>query len=269
MAPAVGGGFGGEQAVLRDRGSTGRARPHGSHRLAVSHAFHSPLMEPMLDRVRGGRWPDCVGASRGFAMVSNVTGELAVTGFGSAQYWVAACPPAGAVRRRLCAALESAGVTAILRSRSQRWVDRGDRAHRCPTPRLGAVSVLGRRTALEAASLFSAVGAVVRHRCGGGLGVRCLGGVVRVGWSCRRMPLSGSGFGCRGWAGFGGCGGVGFGGGREHALLGAVVEWPESGGVVLTGRLSVAFAAVVGRSCGGGGGVVAGGGVCGVGVACR
>ena len=28
------------------------------------------------------------------------------------------------------------------------------------------------------------------------IGVLCLGGVVRVGWSCRRMPLSGGGFGC-------------------------------------------------------------------------
>ncbi|WP_233369213.1 type I polyketide synthase, partial [Mycobacterium tuberculosis] len=57
------------------------------HQLAVSHAFHSPLMEPMLEefarvaaRVQA-REPQ-------LGLVSNVTGELAGPDFGSAQYWV-------------------------------------------------------------------------------------------------------------------------------------------------------------------------------------
>src|SRR5262249_20894785 len=63
------------------------------HRLAVSHAFHSPLMEPMLEEFAviaaavEAREPQ-------IGLVSNVTGELVgadgVLGsaFGSAQYWV-------------------------------------------------------------------------------------------------------------------------------------------------------------------------------------
>ena len=61
-----------------------------------------------------------------------------------------------------------------------------------------------------------------------------------TGSTCRRMPFSGAGFGCRPsrWA-RGTCAGLGLIG-AEHALLGAVVERPDSGGVVLTGRLSTA-----------------------------
>jgi 4-hydroxyphenylalkanoate synthase len=55
--------------------------------LAVSHAFHSPLMEPMLEefgRVVSGI---AVGVPK-IAVVSNVTAALAGSDFGSAQYWV-------------------------------------------------------------------------------------------------------------------------------------------------------------------------------------
>ena len=58
-----------------------------THRLAVSHAFHSPLMEPMLDefahRISGiqARQPR-------ICLISNVSGEPAGPGYGSARYWV-------------------------------------------------------------------------------------------------------------------------------------------------------------------------------------
>jgi acyl transferase domain-containing protein len=77
----------GEQAavgVIADR-LTGLGRR--VHRLAVSHAFHSPLMEPMIEQ-----FSDVVaGVSAGVPrvrLVSNVTGQLAGAGYGSAQYWV-------------------------------------------------------------------------------------------------------------------------------------------------------------------------------------
>ncbi len=57
------------------------------HRLAVSHAFHSALMDPMLQpfaRVLA----DIATAEARIALVSNVTGKLAEPGYGSAQYWV-------------------------------------------------------------------------------------------------------------------------------------------------------------------------------------
>ncbi len=57
------------------------------HRLAVSHAFHSPLMEPMLEEfasVAAGIEP---GRPR-LGLVSNLTGQLADASYGSAHYWV-------------------------------------------------------------------------------------------------------------------------------------------------------------------------------------
>lgn len=55
--------------------------------LAVSHAFHSELMEPMLAEF--GALADSVSASAPrVALVSNVTGQLAGPGYGSGSYWV-------------------------------------------------------------------------------------------------------------------------------------------------------------------------------------
>ncbi|HTQ19971.1 type I polyketide synthase, partial [Mycobacterium sp.] len=57
------------------------------HRLAVSHAFHSVLMEPMLEEFT--RLLDGVSAAPPrIGLVSNLTGELAGPGYGSPQYWV-------------------------------------------------------------------------------------------------------------------------------------------------------------------------------------
>ena len=58
-------------------------------RLAVSHAFHSALMEPMLEEFAGVAAQVVVGEPR-IGLVSNVTGELVGpdSGFGSARYWV-------------------------------------------------------------------------------------------------------------------------------------------------------------------------------------
>jgi acyl transferase domain-containing protein len=57
------------------------------HRLAVSHAFHSVLMEPMMEEF--GRVVAGVSAGQPrVGLVSNVSGQLAGAGYGSPQYWV-------------------------------------------------------------------------------------------------------------------------------------------------------------------------------------
>ncbi|KZS62300.1 type I polyketide synthase [Mycobacterium ostraviense] len=56
-------------------------------RLAVSHAFHSALMEPMLSEFAAALAGLAVSRPR-IALVSNVTGRLAGADYGSAAYWV-------------------------------------------------------------------------------------------------------------------------------------------------------------------------------------
>ncbi|OBI97942.1 type I polyketide synthase [Mycobacterium sp. 1465703.0] len=57
------------------------------HRLAVSHAFHSPLMAPMIAQFSAAV-ADVEAAPPRIELVSNLTGELAGAGYGSPQYWV-------------------------------------------------------------------------------------------------------------------------------------------------------------------------------------
>jgi acyl transferase domain-containing protein len=57
------------------------------HRLAVSHAFHSVLVEPMIEEFARLVSEVKAGEPR-ISLVSNVTGRLAGADYGSAQYWV-------------------------------------------------------------------------------------------------------------------------------------------------------------------------------------
>jgi acyl transferase domain-containing protein len=57
------------------------------HRLAVSHAFHSPLMEPMIEDF-SAVVAELSPAEPRIDLVSNVSGRLAGPGYGSAQYWI-------------------------------------------------------------------------------------------------------------------------------------------------------------------------------------
>lgn len=57
------------------------------HRLAVSHAFHSPLMEPMIEHF-GRIVAEVSAAEPRIGLVSNVTGQIAGPRYGSPEYWL-------------------------------------------------------------------------------------------------------------------------------------------------------------------------------------
>ncbi len=76
---------GAEEAVIA---IADRLRADGRrvHQLAVSHAFHSPLMDPMIDEFGTAATGLAVGAPT-IPIISNLTGRLAGEDFASAAYW--------------------------------------------------------------------------------------------------------------------------------------------------------------------------------------
>lgn len=56
------------------------------HRLAVSHAFHSPLMAPMIEDFAAVAAEVAIAEPR-IPLIANVSGQPAGPGYGSAQYW--------------------------------------------------------------------------------------------------------------------------------------------------------------------------------------
>ncbi|WP_068187165.1 type I polyketide synthase [Mycobacterium sp. UM_CSW] len=207
-----------------------RADGRRVHRLAVSHAFHSPLMDPMIDEfgtVAGG----LVVGKPTIPVVSNLTGQLAGDDFGSVAYWkrhvreavrfadsVRFAHSAGATR--FLEVGPSGGLTASIEES-------------LPDAVVTTMSAL-RKDRPEPASLINAVaqgfvaGVDVDWR--GALGAANFVELPTYAFERRRFWLAGDGTPAD-------AAGLGLAAG-EHALLGAVVELPASGGVVLTGRLS-------------------------------
>lgn len=225
----------GEQAAVgavADRLAAGGARVH---RLAVSHAFHSPLMEPMMDDFAAVAAGIAAGAPR-IALVSNVTGELAGPGYGSAAYWV------DHVRRpvrfvdgvRLAESLGAGvflevGPGAALTSAVEQSLT-ADRASTVVTMAKGRPEI---DSLLRAAGELFTAGADVQWAAAfADLHPRRVE-LPTYAFVRRRFWLSGDSVGSANIASLGLAE-------AEHALLGAVVDRPDSGGVVLTGRLSLA-----------------------------
>ncbi|UUY52495.1 SDR family NAD(P)-dependent oxidoreductase (plasmid) [Streptomyces yangpuensis] len=209
-------------------------------RLKVSHAFHSPLMDPMLDDFRA------VAGSLEYTepqipVVSTLTGELA-SSLTDPEYWVRhvreAVRFADAVRT-----LAESGVTtfvelgpdAVLTAMGQATAE--DAAF-IPVLRRDRAETTEAVTALaKAAVRGTAVDWPAFYADRGGRRVA----LPTYAFQRRHFWLDALEYWADAWAGAD-TGGVTSAGldRAEHPLLGAVVASPEADGVVLTGRLSVA-----------------------------
>ena len=203
--------------------------------LAVSHAFHSPLMDPMIEEfsaVVAGISPH---APR-IDLVSNVTGQLAGPGYGSADYWVEH------VRRPVrfvdgVRLAESLGAGAFVEVGPGASLTAAVEQSLATEPAVSAVSMPKDRP--EVASLLLAAGQLFVSGADVDWAAVFAGLVAQrvdlptYAFQRRRFWLPTESVGARDTAGLGLTA-------AEHALLGAVVQRPDSGGVVLTGRLSTA-----------------------------
>ncbi len=203
-----------------------------THRLAVSHAFHSPLMEPMIaefSTVAGGL---AIGQPT-IPIISNVTGQLTSDGFASAQYWTTHIRQAVRFADSVRFA-HSAGATRFLEVGPGGGLT-ASIDESLPDADIVSVPML-RKDRPEPTSLTTAAaqafvsGAAVDWRkvLGSGRFVE----LPTYAFERRRFWLSGDGAAVD-------AAGLGLES-SEHPLLGAVVELPASGGVVLTGRLAPA-----------------------------
>ncbi|ASW90354.1 type I polyketide synthase [Mycobacterium marseillense] len=210
-----------------------RADGRRVHQLAVSHAFHSPLMDAMIDEFGTVAAGLTVGKPT-IPIVSNVTGQLAADDFGTAAYWKRhvrdAVRFADSVRfvhaaggNRFLEVGPSSGLTASIEETL------ADNA----VAEISAMSAL-RKDRPEPVALVNTVaqgfvaGMAVDWR--GAIGAANLVELPTYAFDRRRFWLARDDAPAD-------AAGLGLAPG-EHALLGAVVELPASGGVVLTGRLS-------------------------------
>jgi polyketide synthase 12 len=210
-----------------------RAQGRRVHQLAVSHAFHSPLMEPMIGEFKSAARELAVNPVT-IPVISNVTGELAGEDFASADYWTqhirAAVRFADSIRFA-----NSTGATHFVEVGPGGGLTSSIEESLAQVTEAAVASVpLLRKDRPEPDSLLA------------GLAQAFVSGVA-VDW---RATMPGAGFvelptyafeRRRFWLSADDAAvdaeGLGLSP-SEHALLGAVVDLPTSGGVVLTGRLS-------------------------------
>ncbi len=200
------------------------------HRLAVSHAFHSPLMEPMIGEFKAAARELAVNPLT-IPVISNVTGELAGDDFASADYWT----------QHIRAAVRFADSIRFANSTgASRFLEVGPGGGLTSSIEESLVEAdivsvpMLRKDRPEPNSLMAGMaqafvaGVAVDWRA-------ALPGATFVelptyAFERRRFWLSNDDAAVD-------AAGLGLEAG-EHALLGAVVELPTTGGVVLTGRLS-------------------------------
>ncbi|MEV0537806.1 SDR family NAD(P)-dependent oxidoreductase, partial [Kitasatospora sp. NPDC050463] len=203
-------------------------------RLRVSHAFHSPLMDPMLADFRAAL-ADIVFHEPTIQVVSNLTGHLAEPGqLTTPDYWVNHVRQAvrfadgvTAARATGATVLVELGPDGTLTGLAQQTLDSGETF--VPTTRKDRSET---RTLLEALGRLHTIGIAVdwaTYFAPAGSGRVEL---PTYAFQRRRYWLQGS-------AGIGDLTAAGLGT-VDHPLLSALVPAPQSGGLILIGRLSPA-----------------------------
>ncbi|GGO32834.1 polyketide synthase [Micromonospora parathelypteridis] len=215
----------GDEGAVEELVGRWRAEGVRVRRLAVSHAFHSPLMEPMLAEFTTVLEGLTFGAAR-LPVVSNLTGEVADCG--SVEYWVRHVREAVRFADSL-ATVAGMGVTALLELGP-------DGVLSAMVDDTFAVAAL-RDGRDEAESFTAALGGL--HT----VGVELDWAGVFAGRGAKLVDLptyafEHQEFWLRSSAGTGDATGLGQSA-TGHPLLTAVVTVPDSDTVVLTGRLSV------------------------------
>ncbi|WP_018568368.1 type I polyketide synthase [Streptomyces sp. PsTaAH-124] len=215
------------------------AQGRKTKQLAVSHAFHSPLMEPVLEEFRAVAESLTYHPSR-IPFVSTVTGEAVTDELTSAAYWTEHIRKpvrlTDALARIPAATFLEIGPDAVLTALGPASLDE-------------AVFVSAqRREHDEAAGLLHGVARlhvagvpVDRAACFGGGGARRIDDLPTYAFRRTRYWLDAKDYFSELWHGEAGAANV-VGAGLEtaaHPLLGAAVWSPESDGVVFTGRLSL------------------------------
>ncbi|MFJ1709797.1 SDR family NAD(P)-dependent oxidoreductase, partial [Kitasatospora sp. NPDC088346] len=205
-----------------------------SKRLTVSHAFHSPLMDGMLDEFRSVAAQLVFSVPR-IPIVSTLTGTLVSDELTDPEYWV----------RHVREAVRFADAVTVLEAQGVTgYLELGPG---------GVLSALGQECVLEPASFVPALRhgrsetqtltAALAHAYVRGATVDWHG--VFAGHHARRVDLPTYAFQReRYWpdvppAGAGDVTLAGLGD-TDHPLLGAAAELPDTGGLVFTGRLALA-----------------------------
>ncbi|HEV7359540.1 MAG TPA: SDR family NAD(P)-dependent oxidoreductase, partial [Mycobacterium sp.] len=207
-----------------------RADGRRVHQLAVSHAFHSPLMDPMIDEFGTVAAGLAIGKPT-IPIVSNVTGQLAGDDFATAAYWKRHVREAVRFADSVRFA-HSAGGTRFLEVGPSSGLTASIEETLADAPVI-TMSAL-RKDRPEPETLTNAIA----QGFAAGMNVDWRAAIGQAGFvdlptytfERRRFWLSSEGAAVD-------AAGLGLAA-SEHPLLGAVVELPASGGVVLTGRLS-------------------------------
>ncbi|MFD8708508.1 SDR family NAD(P)-dependent oxidoreductase, partial [Kitasatospora sp. NPDC059648] len=220
----------GDEAAVLEVMEHWKAQGRKGRRLRVSHAFHSPRMEPMLAEFRAVA-SELNYAEPKFAVVSNVTGELA-TELTSPEYWVRHVREAVRFADGI-AYLAAQGVTDFLELGPD-----GTLSALAQEIAEGHFAPVLRKDRSEALTFTQAVTGL--HARGAELDWEA----VFAGRGARRTDLPTYAFQHEHFwlkattAGAGNAIGLGQAA-TGHPLLGATIALPDSGGVLLTGRVSL------------------------------